>query len=205
MSSGVKPALIRPRLAVLLVCFVLIGVLWLLREPILEQVGTFLDVGQPPQKADAILVLAGGKSGERILKAGELVRLGYAPVAYVSGPTTFYDMPECAASIPFAGRHGYPAASFRCIESGALSTAAEAAACCEALRRAGVRKFLLVTTAFHTRRATQLYRKFCPQLGFITVSAESPLFQNRTWFRVREARKTIIEEYLKLLSTPFGL
>ena len=155
MSSGVKPALIRPRLAVPAVCLVLMGVVWLVREPILEQAGTFLDVGQPPQKADAILVLAGGKTGERILKAGELMRLGYAPVAYVSGPTTFYDMPECAASIPFAGRHGYPTASFRCIESGELSTAAEAQACCDVLRRAGVRKFLLVTTAFHTRRAAQ--------------------------------------------------
>jgi hypothetical protein len=28
---------------------------------------------------------------------------------------------------------------------------------------------------------------------------------NRDWFRVREGRKTILEEYLKLLSTPFGL
>jgi len=39
----------------------------------------------------------------------------------------------------------------------------------------------------------------------VTVSAESPRFVNRYWFRVREGRKTILEEYLKLLSTPFGL
>jgi len=42
-----------------------------------------------------------------------------------------------------------------------ISTASEATACCAALRRAGVRKFLLVTTAFHTRRARVMYRKFC--------------------------------------------
>lgn len=205
MSPGVQASRIRPRLVLPLLSLVLIAVTWCFREPLLERAGTYLDVGQPPQRADAILVLAGGKSGERILKAGELVRQGYAPLAYVSGPRTFYDVPECSASIPYAERHGYPAAAFRCIENTGLSTAAEAEACCAALRRAGVRKFLLVTTAFHTRRATALYRKFCPQLEFVTVSAESPLFVNRYWFRVREARKTILEEYLKLLSTPFGL
>jgi len=205
VSPGVQAARIRPWLVLLLLCLVLSAVAWCFRESLLERAGTYLDVGQPPQKADAILVLAGGRSGERILKAGELVRQGFAPLAYVSGPRTFYDMPECAASIPYAERHGYPAAAFRCIEHAELSTATETEACCAALRRAGVRKFLLVTTAFHTRRATDLYRKFCPQLEFVTISAESPLFVNKYWFRVREARKTILEEYLKLLSTPFGL
>ena len=204
MSHGVHASRNRPWLAALLLCLIPIAVAWWFREPLLERAGTYLDAGAPPQRADAILVLAGGKSGERILKAGELVRQGYASVAYVSGPRTFYDMSECAASIPYAERHGYPAATFRCIEHAELSTAAEAEACCAALRRAGVRKFLLVTTAFHTRRATGLYRKFCPQLEFVAVSAESPLFVNRYWFRVREGRKTILEEYLKLLSTPFG-
>ncbi|MGD0577543.1 MAG: YdcF family protein [Bryobacteraceae bacterium] len=205
MSPGVQAFRIRPRFALLLSCLLSIAVAWCFREPLLKRAGMYLDVGQPPQKADAVLVLAGGRSGERILKAGELVRGGYAPVAYVSGPRTFYDMSECAASIPFAERHGYPAANFRCIENDELSTATEAQACCAALRRAGVRKFLLVTTAFHTRRAARLYREFCPQLEFVTVSAESPLFENRYWFRVREARKTIFEEYLKLLATPFRL
>ena len=205
MSPGVQAARIRPWLVLLLLCLILIAGAWCLREPLLERAGTYLDVGQPPQKADAFLVLAGGGSGERILKAGELVRQGYAPVAYVSGPKTFYDMPECVGSIPYAELHGYAADAFRCIEHTELSTASEATACCAALRRAGVRKFLLVTTAFHTRRARVMYRKFCPQLEFVTVSAESPRFVNRYWFRVREGRKTILEEYLKLLSTPFGL
>ena len=126
MSPGVKAARIRPRLAVLLVCLVLIAVAGCFWEPILERAGTYLDVGQPPQKADAVLVLAGGGSGERILKAAELVRQSYAPVAFVSGPRTFYDMSECVASIPLAVRHGYPAASFRCIEHDEFSTATEA-------------------------------------------------------------------------------
>jgi uncharacterized SAM-binding protein YcdF (DUF218 family) len=205
VRPGAQAFRIRPWLTVLLLCLVAIAVVWWFREPLLEGAGTYLDAGAPPQKADAILVPAGGKSGERILKAGELVRQGYAPVAYISGPRTFYGMPECAASIPYAGRHGYPVAIFRCIENEELSTATEAQACCAALQRAGVRKFLLVTTAFHSRRATLLYHKFCPQLEFVTVSAESPLFVNRYWFRVREGRKTILAEYVKLLATPFGL
>jgi len=205
VNPRVKAHRIRPRWAVLAACLAVTVAAWLLHRPLLEQFGLFLDVGQPPRKSDAVLVLAGGHSGERILKAGDLVRQGYAPIAYVSGPRTYYEMSECAAGIPYGVRHGYPAASYRCIENDALSTAAEAQVCCIALRDAGVRTCLLVTTAFHTRRATHLYRKLCPQVEFVPISAESPGYLNQDWYRVREGRKTILEEYLKLLTTPFGL
>jgi len=205
VSARLQASRIRPRWAVLLAVTGLIVLTWVFRRPLLESIGTHLDVGQAPRKKDAVLVPAGGHGGERILKAGELIRQGYAPVAYVSGPRTLYDLSECVVSIPYAGRHGYPADFFRCIENDALSTAAEAQACCVALSRAGVRTCLLVTTAFHTRRATRLYRELCPQIQFVPISAESPAFLNRDWYRFREGRKTILEEYLKLLATPFGL
>ena len=48
--------------------------------------GEFLVHTDPIMKADAVLVLAGDWNGDRILKGGELVKQGYAPVVLVSGP-----------------------------------------------------------------------------------------------------------------------
>jgi uncharacterized SAM-binding protein YcdF (DUF218 family) len=203
-----KPRLtpLRKRLAV---CFAALAVAVLLvclfRAALLEAAGAYLDVGQPPVRADAALVLAGGFPGDRVLKAAELKRQGYVPVVYLSGPTLLYETTECAVSVPFAVRHGYSASDFRCIPNDAYNTLDEARACCAELERAGVKSFLLVTTAYHTRRATAIYRRVCPKLSFTTVASEDPMFQNRQWWKAREGRKNIFLEYTKLLSSHFGL
>ncbi|MDR3719261.1 MAG: YdcF family protein [Bryobacteraceae bacterium] len=183
--------------AILLAC--------LFREVLLEGAGAYLNVGQPPVRADAALVLAGGFSGDRILKAAELKRQGYVPVVYVSGPTIIYEAGECEISIPFAVRHGYSTSDFRCIPNAAYNTLDEARACCAALEHAGVKSFLLVTTAYHTRRATAIYRRICPKLAFTPVASEDPMFQNRQWWKAREGRKDIFLEYTKLLTSHFEL
>lgn len=177
----------------------------LFRENLLRAVGAFLDVGEPPVRADAALVLAGGLSGDRILKAAELKRQGYVPVVYVSGPKLIYGIPECEVSIPFAVRHGHAASNFRCIPNDAYNTLDEARACCSELERAGVKRFLLVTTVYHSRRATGIYRRVCPKLTFTPVTSEDAMFENRQWWKSREGKKAFFLEYSKLLTTPFGL
>jgi uncharacterized SAM-binding protein YcdF (DUF218 family) len=196
----------RKRLAVFIATVAAVMLLaCLFRETFLEAAGSFLNVGQPPVRADAALVLAGGFPGDRILKAAELKRQGYVPVVYVSGPTIIYETGECAVSVPFAVRHGYTESDFRCIPNEAYNTLDEARACCAALEHAGVKSFLLVTTAFHTRRATAIYRRICPKLAFTPVASEDPMFQNRQWWKAREGRKDIFLEYTKLLTSQFGL
>lgn len=177
----------------------------LFRENLLEAIGAFLDVGEPPVRADAALVLAGGFAGDRILKAAELKRQGYVPVVYVSGPNLIYGTSECEMSIPFAVRHGHVASDFRCIPNEAYNTLDEARACCAELERTGVKRFLLVTTVFHSRRATGIYRRVCPKLTFTPVTSEDPMFQNRQWWKSREGEKAFFLEYSKLLTALFGL
>jgi len=175
------------------------------QDALLEGAGAFLNAGQSPAKADAALVLAGGLGGDRILKAAELKRQGYVPVVYVSGPLLLYENSECAISIPFAVQHGYLASDFRCIPNMEYNTLDEARVCCAALERAGVKKFLLVTTAYHSRRAAGIYRRVCPKLSFIPVSSEDPMFHNRRWWTAREGQKDVFLEYTKLLTAHFGL
>lgn len=204
MTPRLTPS--RTRLAVCIAAVaVVVLFLCLFREALLASAGSYLNVGQPPVRADAALVLAGGLPGDRVLKAAELKRQGYVPLVYLSGPTLIYETSECAVSIPFAVRHGYAESDFRCIPNEAYNTADEARVCCAELERAGVKSFLLVTTAFHSRRATGIYRRVCPKLAVIPVVSESPLFQNDRWWKTREGKKNIFLEYTKLLTTPFGL
>lgn len=187
----------------LLVLVCLAAIVWLLWEPALRLTGLFLDAGQPPQRAGAILVLAGGWGGERILKAGELIRAGYAPKAYVSGPRVFYGRSECDLAIPFATAHGFPAAWFECLPNNGLSTHDEARLLLPELERRGVRTLLVVSVRTHLRRARWIFEKHRPpSMRIHYTGADAPWFRLEEWYRHREGWKAVVMEWVKVLSLP---
>ena len=116
-----------------------VGILWWQRDALLGRIGTALDVSQAPQKADVALVLAGGWQGERVLKAGELVRAGYVPYVLLSGPHDYYEQPECNYAIPYAVAHGLPASYFQCAEVAGGGSKLEVAALLKELERRQVK------------------------------------------------------------------
>ncbi len=188
-----------------LVLAVIIALAAIFHTAILSALGGYLVKAGPPQKADLILVLAGDASGHRILKAAELVRDGYAPKILVSGPVWMYDFAECDLEIPFAVKRGFPESYFVHFENHAHSTQEEAAAAVPELRRLGVKTILLVTSDFHTRRATKIFRKAAPDLTFYPVAAPDPYFTPDGWWHNREGRKTFIIEWMKTVAEWFGL
>ena len=169
----------------------------LLHARALAAVGGFLEKSEPPQPADVAFVVAGDMAGNRILKAAELVREGYAPRAVVSGPEGMYGFYECDLAIPFASKAGYPASYFQRFPNQALSTRQEAAAAAVELRRLGVQRVLLVTSSYHTRRAGKLFRAAAPGITFIVVAAPDRYFTPQGWWREREGRKTFFIEWSK--------
>src|ERR1039458_2414649 len=72
----------------------------LFHATVLAALGSFLVKAGPPQKADIVVVLAGDGFGNRILKAAELVKQGWAPKVLVSGPDGNYGNHECDWAIP---------------------------------------------------------------------------------------------------------
>src|SRR5579862_6093052 len=75
---------------------------------ILWALGAMLVNAGPPQSAGIAVVLAGDTSGNRVLKAAELVREGYVPKVLVSGAGREYGVPETILAINFAVENGYP-------------------------------------------------------------------------------------------------
>lgn len=183
----------------------LVGVIVVTRSLWLRAIGEFLIRSEAPVVSDIIVVLGGDFYGHRILKSGELVRQGYAPKALISGPPGVYDYHECDLAIPFAVKRGYPPGYFIPFPHDALSTRAEAQAILPELRRRGVRRFLLVTSNYHSRRASRIFRELGRDLDMRIVSAPDQFFTPGNWWRNREAEKTVFFEWAKTVGAYLGL
>lgn len=186
-----------------------IGVLALLivvlRGRILSAMGAYLVQADPPQKADAALVLAGDGWGHRILAAAQLERDGYVPKVIVSGTDGAYGNYECDLAIPFAVRHGYPEAYFTHLEHHARSTLEEAQAVVPELRRQGYKRVIIVTSDYHTRRSKSVFQKMAPDLTILMGAAPDEFFTVDGWWHKREAQKILLTEYQKLVAYWLGI
>ncbi len=165
----------------------------------------YLEKDSAPVKADLAYVLAGDGYGHRIFKAGDLVREGYAPEALVGGPAGTYGFHECDLAIPFAVKAGYPESYFIRLPMEAHSTREEALVAVAEFRRRGVKRVLLVTSNYHTRRTGGLFRATAPDIDFIVVGAPDEHFTAQGWWRDREAEKTFVIEWLKTVAGWFKI
>jgi uncharacterized SAM-binding protein YcdF (DUF218 family) len=170
----------------------------------LRLLGSYLVRGQEPFRAGIVVVLAGDDRGNRILKAAELVKRGYAPQILVSAPYCCYGHIESDMAIPFAVSHGYPAAWFVPFPVQATSTAEEARAVISELDRRHIDRFLVVTSDYHTRRAAHIYGKLVDASRFRVVSARDWAFHPDDWWRNREGRKQAFYEWTKTIANWSG-
>jgi uncharacterized SAM-binding protein YcdF (DUF218 family) len=174
-------------------------------EPILFALGNILVKDGPPRKAGIIVVIGGDYNGNRILKASQLLREGYAPRVLVSGIGNMYGFYEADIAIAFAVQHGAPRDAFISLKYAALSTRDEAAADVKAVREAGLHSYILVTSEPHTRRASRLFREAGPELQITTVGAPDDSWDGGYWWRNREGRKLWFNESLKTVTGYFGI
>ena len=72
------------------------------------------------------------------------------------------------------------------------------------LRRRGVKKYILVTTEFHTRRAGEIFRRQAPDLE-VRVVAPNDTLRWDNWWTERESRKTFLLEWTKTVTSLVGM
>jgi uncharacterized SAM-binding protein YcdF (DUF218 family) len=159
-----------------------------------------------PAPAEAIFVLAGDWSGERVITAAELARKGFAPVVMVSGPMEIYGFNEANLAIDYAVKKGYPRALFQPFYNHSLSTSDEGAAMKVELLRRGMRNVMVVTSNFHTARAGRTLRRAMKGSGvnIHMIAADYQFFHPDSWWKDREARKTFYYEFTKTIADPLG-
>jgi len=165
----------------------------------LNCLGAFLVSSQRPQSADLILVLAGDFWGPRVVKGADLAMQGYAPLVLMSS-TPYQGRPDGELAIEFLIKQGYPARLFQYYNHDARSTIEEAIALRPELARRGVRRVLLVTTAYHSRRAGMVFRLFCPGIRFITIPAPDS-YHPDAWWKDPHSERLFRSEWSKILGT----
>ncbi|MFZ0591853.1 MAG: YdcF family protein [Bryobacteraceae bacterium] len=193
----------RPGVVVSLAALAIAAALLTFHIQILTAAGDDLVLDQAPRKSDIVVVLAGDQYGNRVLKAGELVKAGWAPYALVSG-TPVLLANEADLNIAFAVAKGYPARYFRPFEGDTDSTRDETCLIAAELRRRGIRSVLLVTNNYHTRRAGALMRKAAPFLTIVTVAAPDRYFTPNGWWKTRGGQRIFLYEWLKTFSAWVG-
>ena len=178
--------------------------LWLFRQPLLTAAGDALIESDTPQKAQAIVVLGGDEHGCRIIKAAQLASAGYAPFVIVSGPRWLVGH-ESDMTIEYARQKGYPVSLFHPFPNEGDSTRSETPLLGEYLKANGIRRIILVTSNYHTRRAARLMRERNPWLQVMVVPAPDPDFSPDRWWRSRNGEKTFLLEWLKTIATWVGM
>ncbi len=167
--------------------------------------GEMLVQTQPPFQADAIAVIGGDWFGNRILKGAELAKAGYAPTVLVSGNGYLYGLYESDVAVAYAVKRGFDEKYFVKIHYPAVSTMDEARnAVVPELRRMHAKRYILVTSEFHTERAGRIFRAAAPDLDLHVVASADTLHWDN-WWEDREGRKVFLMEWTKSLTSRVGM
>lgn len=148
----------------ILIGFLLLLVIWALVAPFLAK---NLIVEKPLEKADAILVLAGAHTYvERTQKAAELFKAGAAPRVYLTddGEKAGWSSAE-QRNPPFVElarasliAQGVAPENIEILEPQVTGTIYEARILSEKAKAANLKSLLIVTSAYHTRRALATFQ-----------------------------------------------
>jgi hypothetical protein len=162
-----------------------------------------LNFDESPMPADAIVVLA-GNAPNRLPWAESLRASGYADLLVVSNEqvhthnlqTTWLALHEAGVSAP-----ELPDSALLVLDDPPPeSTLDEARRDAELLAARGARSVLLVTDAFHSRRAWLLFRAALGRKGITVRSVPVPdTYDLAHWWAHPVTARRVIEEYTKLL------
>jgi len=166
-----------------------------------------LAVSAAPERADAIVVFAGGvgESGragggaqERLGRAIALYRQGYAPLLLFSSGFV-YTFHEAQAMRALAIDAGVPASAI-VLEERATNTYENVKFVDELLRSRGATRILLVSSPYHMRRALLVWHRQAPQLTVIPTPVEQSQFYDHTRGASLEQVRGVLQEYVAIFA-----
>ena len=186
-------------------------------RPLLQQVAAALVVEDRLERADAIVVVAGG-TPSREAKAATLFRAGWAPRVIISRPVVMSGIRELMAlgvrPLDLQGesrltllKYGVPADRITAIETPVSTTEPELQRVHDAARADGYHRVILVTSAQHTRRVKLIWSRVGQEsrLEGIVIPAPTDEFAVDDWWRRRRAAEALLHEYLGLLALYLGI
>ncbi len=130
----------------------------------------------------------------------ELLRRGYAGHLVIDVPASAVIYQHTQMEIAQAYVDQLPEASaIRLCTIYGFSTKRESQDVFRCLETSGVRRVLLVTSDYHTRRALSVFRKMLPNYDFEVAAVFDPKTFGVSWWQHREWAKTALTEWAKLI------
>jgi uncharacterized SAM-binding protein YcdF (DUF218 family) len=181
----------------------------------LMRAGTFLTLGDPPQKADAIVVI-GGRLPFRAMGAGALYKQGLAPEVWLTmGNRNAAEIelerldvqatPEHVYSQAVLERLGVPRRVIKVIPGHNNNTATEVRTISRYARERRVRRIILVTSSYHSRRVKTLWESLAggsPE-ALVSYTTTEP-FNPKRWYADTADAWTVSREWFGLLNAWLG-
>lgn len=182
----------------------------------LRWMGSFLVVSDEPVKSDAIIVLS-GSIPDRALEAAELFREGMADMVILLhgelSPAHRYVEEKFGIDLPDDGeingiilrRLGMPRERIIEIDKDAGSTEMEARVVKSTLRKLGIKRVLIVTSKYHTRRARMIFRSILGKgIEVRVIPSRYDDFAPTRWWRERRYARQVALEYQKIAAFWIG-
>ena len=189
-------------LLILLFFLLVFGVVYLLRAPLLRGFAEWWVVDEPPEPAQAIVVLSGdSRQGDRVRRGVELLKGGFAPRLVLSGTALRTNFSEAKLMEQDALALGATAEQIVLAPHEAQSTLEEALALRPVLAEHNFRKIIVVTSNFHTRRSRLIFRGVYQKLGTQVLVSAAPdyRFRPENWWQYPEGSKLLWLEMQKSL------
>ena len=194
--------------------WILPGVILFASLLIFFNIGRWLVVEDPLEKASAIAVLS-GRMPSRALEAARIYRQGYASEIWLTR-TIEPGASLQALFVPFTGeeaydrmvlmRKGVPESAIRVLDPPIANTADEMLAIGQALSKENQHTVIIVTSKVHTRRVKALWRHFSSADGQAIVRGVSDDgFDPAHWWANTADALDVVREALGLLNAWAGL
>jgi uncharacterized SAM-binding protein YcdF (DUF218 family) len=183
------------------------AVVWVVCAPLLA---TRLIVEKPMEKADAILVLGGSATYiERTRKAAELYNKGAAPRVFLTDDgeragwskteqrnPPYFELAKRALIL-----QGVPEEAIKILPGEVTGTDWEARVLAREIETSGLKSVLLVTSAYHSRRALWTFEKFLGSrdvsIGLEHAPAGEQTPGPRFWWLSAKGWQMVAGEYVK--------
>jgi uncharacterized SAM-binding protein YcdF (DUF218 family) len=174
---------------------VLLGIIAIL---LVRSAGSFLVVNAP-EPSDVIVVMGGGEGDLRYWNGVRLMQEGHAHhlLLNVFSRGEIFGHSEIDLARDFLNRTS-PGQSTVCPVQ-LNSTYDEANYVAQCLEGSGVKSILLVTSAYHSRRALAILQRRLPQYHFSVYAADDPFYFGTRWWTNREWAKTTLAEWQRYL------
>ena len=188
--------------------FLIVILLYLFRGTVLTSVGQFLVVEDHLETADIIFVLMGGHN-TRPFHAAELYDKGFAknivvPQVELTPAVQLGVYPsQTQATLYILEEQGIPDSVIQIADfpQGVSSTLDEARALNAYIKQYSIKSVIIVTDAFHTRRARYIFKKELQEESIKIMISPAPhwKFDATNWWKHEEGFVSFINEYLKFI------